>query len=78
MIRASAPSYTSGRGSFVTVKLDPPPFLGGVPLSRYTGPPITSNLIFACKTETLGCSFVSKNNHVSQNIKWCMNRSTSN
>ena len=23
-------------GSFVTVKLDPPPFLGGVPLSRYT------------------------------------------
>ena len=26
-----------GEGSFVTVKLDPPPFLGGVPLSRYTG-----------------------------------------
>ena len=24
-------------GNFVTVKLDPPPFLGGVPLSRYTG-----------------------------------------
>ena len=23
--------------SFVTVKLDPPPFLGGVPLSGYTG-----------------------------------------
>ena len=26
-----------GEGSFVTVKVDPPPFLGGVTLSRYTG-----------------------------------------
>ena len=25
-----------GEGSFVTVKLDPPPFLGGVPFSCYT------------------------------------------
>ena len=45
MIRASAP-YTSGEGVVLR------PFLGGVPL--YTGPPITSKLTFAYKTETLG------------------------
>ena len=34
------PLYPLGsrdEGSFVTVKLDPPPFLGEVPLSWYTG-----------------------------------------
>ena len=31
------PLGSRDEGSFVTVKLDPPPFLGGVPLSRYTG-----------------------------------------
>ena len=46
------PLYFGGGGSFATVKLDPPPFLGRVPL--YTGPPIASKLTFACKTETLG------------------------
>ena len=30
------PLCSGHEGSFVTVKLDPPPFLGGVPLSRYT------------------------------------------
>ena len=33
------PLSTRDEGSFVTVKLDPPPFLGRVPLSRYTGGP---------------------------------------
>ena len=37
MIRVSAPWDPRGEGSFVTVKIDPPPFLGGVTLSRYTG-----------------------------------------
>ena len=31
------PLGSRDEGSFVTVKLDPPAFLGGVPLSRYTG-----------------------------------------
>ena len=31
------PLSSRDEGSFVTVKLDPPPFLDGVPLSRYTG-----------------------------------------
>ena len=37
VIRTSAPLGSRDEGSFVTVKLDPHPFLGGVPLSRYTG-----------------------------------------
>ena len=36
MIKASAPLGSRDEGSFVTVKLDPPAFLGGVPLSWYT------------------------------------------
>ena len=31
------PLGSRDKGSFVTVKLDLPPFLGEVPLSRYTG-----------------------------------------
>ena len=37
MIRISASWAQRVEGSFVTVKLDPPPFLGGVPFSRETG-----------------------------------------
>ena len=31
------PLGSRGEGSFVTVKLNPPPFLSGVPFSRYPG-----------------------------------------
>ena len=49
------PLGSGGEGSFVTVKLDPPPFLGGVPLSWYTG---VSNQVEPSSQRVLAMQFL--------------------